>query len=393
MPGPLLIARKNGRPVRTYGVNQVDVCNMKFTFICIVVVVSCSVSASGDLEIYPGVKFDLNTEERRSRLENYEVPEIFPEYKDNTWKNIPFDDYPDIERKEPPVYHLTLPERLRQIEEVIDYEKAQLSRHGNHHSKHRYEFGDAYDRLKDKALKNFGLGFPNTQILDDVRMYPQEDDFTFNNDDVDEPDGIQNVFEQPSLEERERMFQENKHVSFNNVRSSDIREELLNSAHHQEHDNAKMASEEEFPTGSFKNVKVVDDPTEFAYAPPDPRFYEKPDTSSKIGDAQQTADKTAGVGSSVSGKFKIKSRSDQNLLEYDDDDAEDLKFHNGNGETSGRSSVDVIAVKPSISDTDSAGVYIIAVVAGISAAATVGLIAVGIGWYNRRIGTFCVETN
>lgn len=44
-------------------------------------------------------------------------------------------------------------------------------------------------------------------------------------------------------------------------------------------------------------------------------------------------------------------------------------------------SVDVVPLKPSLSNVDSAGVYIIAVVAGISAAATVGLIAVGIGWY------------
>lgn len=42
---------------------------------------------------------------------------------------------------------------------------------------------------------------------------------------------------------------------------------------------------------------------------------------------------------------------------------------------------DVVAVKPSIGNMDSAGVYVIAIVAGISAAATVGLIAVGIGWY------------
>lgn len=42
---------------------------------------------------------------------------------------------------------------------------------------------------------------------------------------------------------------------------------------------------------------------------------------------------------------------------------------------------DVIAIKPSMADIDSAGVYVIAIVAGISAAATVGLIAVGIGWY------------
>ena len=43
--------------------------------------------------------------------------------------------------------------------------------------------------------------------------------------------------------------------------------------------------------------------------------------------------------------------------------------------------VEVVAVKPQLATNESAGVYIIAVVAGISAAATVGLIAVGIGWY------------
>lgn len=44
-------------------------------------------------------------------------------------------------------------------------------------------------------------------------------------------------------------------------------------------------------------------------------------------------------------------------------------------------SVKVVAVKSHFDDGETAGVYIIAVVAGISAAATVGLIAFGIGWY------------
>lgn len=42
---------------------------------------------------------------------------------------------------------------------------------------------------------------------------------------------------------------------------------------------------------------------------------------------------------------------------------------------------DVVAVRSQLQPPESAGVYIIAIVAGISAAATVGLIAVGIGWY------------
>lgn len=44
-------------------------------------------------------------------------------------------------------------------------------------------------------------------------------------------------------------------------------------------------------------------------------------------------------------------------------------------------SVQVVAVQPQSPEGDAAGVLIIAFVAGISAAATVGLIAFGIGWY------------
>lgn len=44
-------------------------------------------------------------------------------------------------------------------------------------------------------------------------------------------------------------------------------------------------------------------------------------------------------------------------------------------------SVQMVAVQPNSPEGDAAGVLIIAFVAGISAAATVGLIAFGIGWY------------
>lgn len=57
MPGLLLIAWEDGRPLKTYGVNRIKIYNMKFTFICIISVISCSVCASGDLEIYPGKCF------------------------------------------------------------------------------------------------------------------------------------------------------------------------------------------------------------------------------------------------------------------------------------------------------------------------------------------------
>lgn len=43
--------------------------------------------------------------------------------------------------------------------------------------------------------------------------------------------------------------------------------------------------------------------------------------------------------------------------------------------------LDGVTVRRQPPDEDTAGVYIIAMVAGVSAAATVGLIAFGIGWY------------
>lgn len=79
--------------------------------------------------------------------------------------------------------------------------------------------------------------------------------------------------------------------------------------------------------------------------------------------------------------FRVKSRSDQALREDGRGQLDTLSFRNANGEVASRTGLDVVAVKPSMSEVNSAGVYIIAIVAGISAAATVGLIAVAIGWY------------
>lgn len=71
---------------------------------------------------------------------------------------------------------------------------------------------------------------------------------------------------------------------------------------------------------------------------------------------------------------------DQILIEERNGDA----FYNSQGvaeERQADDSVQVVAVQPHSPEGDAAGVLIIAFVAGISAAATVGLIAFGIGWY------------
>lgn len=75
----------------------------------------------------------------------------------------------------------------------------------------------------------------------------------------------------------------------------------------------------------------------------------------------------------VSVKYRSEQKQQKISVGYPDRDTTEVAHIYGDS--------DVVAVKPSIAEMDSAGVYVIAIVAGISAAATVGLIAVGIGWY------------
>jgi hypothetical protein len=69
----------------------------------------------------------------------------------------------------------------------------------------------------------------------------------------------------------------------------------------------------------------------------------------------------------------LSHRSDEAFSE-ENDQVEEGEYRNND-------QVEVVAVQPQLANNESTGLYIIAVVAGISAAATVGLIAVGIGWY------------
>ncbi|KAJ8964360.1 hypothetical protein NQ314_004971 [Rhamnusium bicolor] len=88
------------------------------------------------------------------------------------------------------------------------------------------------------------------------------------------------------------------------------------------------------------------------------------------------------VNTSIGYKVKVKSNIDKKLRGNIQSELEKFHFKNVTDDGSSRNNgVVVVAVKHNVSDPDPTGVYIIAVVAGISAAATVGLIAVGIGWY------------
>lgn len=81
------------------------------------------------------------------------------------------------------------------------------------------------------------------------------------------------------------------------------------------------------------------------------------------------------------GNILLNQRSDLKFANLDDDASNTLLRTNGEFHTSNRP-LEVVSVRQHEQDPSSSPeIFIIAVVAGISAAATVGLIAIGIGWY------------
>ncbi|KAJ8922420.1 hypothetical protein NQ315_004366 [Exocentrus adspersus] len=321
---------------------------MKFTFICIVAVVTGSVCATGDLEVYPGLR------QKRRTLESYDAQDLYPDYRRYPYQTLQPEDY-DTDRKD--LYDL-YPEVMLQLHKEA-LKEPELRRifagHIPDAKQQRYKFEKIYKQLKEANKPRFKsyLG-----MLDDVRMYPQEeDDFSFNEE------GARNVYGRPSLSVEDEV--------------PDVAEASGGGGMHHGHKETKPTSEEEFPEGLYRDVKVVEDPAEFAYAPSDPRFYQKGDSAASPDAVPKGRILDEPPISTSEDPFKVRSRSDQNVQGR----VNDLTFKDANGEPSTRNGVEVVAIKPNIPEVNSAGVYIIAIVAGISAAATVGLIAVGIGWY------------
>ncbi|KRT83068.1 hypothetical protein AMK59_4757, partial [Oryctes borbonicus] len=144
----------------------------------------------------------------------------------------------------------------------------------------------------------------------------------------------------------------------------------------------------------------LSDPTQFAYSPPDPRFYEdlaKPDNMVQREAYDRNPNEAPSAGHQRQQPPPQQQQQQQQLQQKQQ---QQLQNAQNEPEANNRisytgayqeimddprervdSGVKVVAVRPNSAETDTVGVYIIAVVAGISAAATVGLIAFGIGWY------------
>ncbi|XP_044252701.1 protein cab-1 isoform X2 [Tribolium madens] len=350
MLGILLITWKNGRTVKTYGLNRLENYNMKFTFICIVIVLSCSVCASGDLEIYPGFKYDLSSEEQRPRLESEEEGVLYAE----NYRRWPWQDVDDWNRKKEQEFDLELPE-LRNLEKLLDRnQNDDLPAYYNS----RPSFDNAYDEYKpiEKLHKfdRFNFRYPNSQILDDVRPYPHEDDFTFGDEEVKEERDLK------PHEPQERHQHEVESMGDNHHHSSHM---VVNTG--------EKNNEEASGKGALEEAPILEDLSQFAYLPTDARFFQN--TESDNGD-QKVKTKLEKIKDN---KIRLIHRSDEAFVDEMD------SF----GKTESREKNDqvkVVAVQPQGTPREATGVYIIGVVAGISAAATVGLIAVGLGWYNLQ---------
>ncbi|ERL86035.1 hypothetical protein D910_03449, partial [Dendroctonus ponderosae] len=121
----------------------------------------------------------------------------------------------------------------------------------------------------------------------------------------------------------------------------------------------------------LKHVSL-DTPSELGFGPIDPRFYQEFPTDQK--DIAPKHNTVHPYLRKIPSSSNIDSRDNSHLeTEAPPDDEPDREFFNSKD-------VEVVPFMPD-TEPDSTGVYIIAIVAGISAAATVGLIAVGIGWY------------
>lgn len=360
---------------------------MKFTFICIVTVLLNSVCASADLEIYPDIKYSIE------RRDNYPSSSSDgPSQKRWPWPNIPIYEYDESERKEPDMdYDFTRQEQLL-LQNLINQRKEELNRQTEEedflqqYTSPRQRLQQAYQQLlTNKAsnyfLRNAGRNLDSQRVLSDVRMYP-ENDFVFRDDDEEEEnDDMEERAMNGARELLSKLTQDNYNFQHKNMKDENDETSFSSYKKQDSIDLGKQDSQLSQAPSDKTTIKV--DPNEFAYAPPDPRFYEK---SSKVDPDENIED-----GEFIEGNGKpmedieIKPRSDPKFLK---DKVQHFRSEDLNSQYMSpkqQNSDEVLAVKPPTTEKlDTAGVYVIAVVAGISAAATVGLIAVGIGWYNLQ---------
>ncbi|CAG9856640.1 unnamed protein product [Phyllotreta striolata] len=326
---------------------------MKFAIASAVIVATCSLCACNDLDVYSGLNFDFDKPRNVPGLSDYERPDYYTKIR-YPYENAPPEGYEDDRIRGTRPRFSTIQNKLQQYKQVIDWELNQL-----HKSRQREEPSPALRYYLDKLRQpRIQLNVPR---IDEARMYPPDDELSDEDDDVE---GIDSIFDDSTA---------GGDYGSGGRTINDPPTPMKHQLHSNEDDNSPQ-----FTTTRFQDIKVAADPSEFAYKPSDPRFYRKTETSTTTTDnppVLTTTPKLYGTVDLETEPLFVNSRSDpqQSLGE---------KLYQEQSSRDG--GIQVVPVQPGLAEGDTAGVYIIAIVAGISAAATVGLIAVGIGWYNLQ---------
>lgn len=318
---------------------------MRFAFSIFVICISSCVCASSDLDIFGGWKYD-EPRGHRSISNNHEDDDEVPVsrfYKDYINREL-FDR--ELLNK--------IPQRIKDIEEMMNQRKKQFRAKAQAQTQSYLRFRDVFSdpeeyeyrkAILDQPFDRLHLAPANQPMLDDVRPYPREDsDFTFRDD-------VENDFDQESNLQDNLRYDTNNEEDFEVLSHEQLRE-------------------------STPNIQNVDDPSLFAYAPSDPRYFEDnvaSQSAPKLSFAKPPADDGLRKGSQF-----LNRRNDNEDMTTNKEIIEDVI------EPAQRVDIDGVTVRKQPTDEDTTGVYIIAMVAGVSAAATVGLIAFGIGWYNLQ---------
>ncbi|KAL1518373.1 hypothetical protein ABEB36_002005 [Hypothenemus hampei] len=233
---------------------------------------------------------------------------------------------------------------------------------------------NVYSRDRDEMLTQLRPAnppvYPRIAAVEQPLLYPNTDGDIYEGDEV--------IEQQQQPEEEEQFLHPKPKFSTSNfprIASMNIYEmdELYGGGkNNHQHNDYKFKEEEEFgPTINYDKVPTAKDDTEFGIRPSDPRFYRD---ATDNADSERTENLHQKSAPSSISKPKVNSRSDQSLENRGDEPRLDGPYND----------VKVEPFQPDPNVNDTTGVYIIAIVAGISAAASVGLIAVGIGWYNLQ---------
>ncbi|KAK9882388.1 hypothetical protein WA026_020911 [Henosepilachna vigintioctopunctata] len=339
----LLIIPENGAHCKTYGRESLNLANMICPFWCFVIVLICSYRASADMDLYPDSKYNL----ANAQFLDYDNAPLASKKWRNTNISPVQHESSNFKQSLEPEYEYGAP-----VEEKEAAQKNSLDG--------ILQFLRKHSRGVDTTIRNYPQFH---RQLPQIRPYGDADDYTD--------------------EENDRMEQKwfNDEIERN---TEQILRKLQKSSRKKIVDYLKSINNDETAetTKAYEHDQRNEETANFAFVPPDPRYYE---TQSKTISAQESQpdietishDNIKPIHHNVSDGTNMQKTIEIPFRRDHTDISSTKKYFRHDPP----SDFGDVVVKPNKDKNDITGVYIIAIVAGISAAATVGLIAIGIGWY------------